>query len=54
MTKLAHLSNRLDNEQMRKSTHGILWNLDYNHDDRNITTEANDEKIFDIMISLFT
>jgi hypothetical protein len=48
MTKLAHLPKRCDNEQMRKITHGILWNLESNHEDR---TETSNEKTFDIMIS---
>ena len=53
MTRLVHRSNRCDNEQILKSLHGILWNLESNHDDRTAatTTETNDEKLFDIMIS---
>ena len=50
MSKLAHLAKECDNEQMRKITHGILWNLEINHEDRS-TSEINDEKTFDIMIS---
>jgi hypothetical protein len=51
MTKLAHLPKHCHNEQMTKITHGILWNLESNHEDRTVTTETRDEKTFDIMIS---
>ena len=50
MSKLAHLAKECDNEQMRKIIHGILWNLEINHEDHP-TSEINDEKTFDIMIS---
>ncbi|CAF2653387.1 unnamed protein product [Rotaria sp. Silwood2] len=50
MSKLIHLAKQCDNEQMRKMTHGILWNLESSHQDRTIT-EFSDEKTFDIMIS---
>jgi len=50
MSKLIHLAKECDNEQMRKMTHGILWNLESTHQDRTIS-EISDENIFDIMIS---
>ncbi len=50
ISKLAHLNKTCDNEQVRKTTNGILWNLEINHQDRS-TVEINDEKTFDIMIS---
>ncbi len=50
MTKLTHLAKECDNEQMRKIIHGILWNLEINHEDRT-TLEMNETKTFDIMIS---
>ncbi|CAF0989520.1 unnamed protein product [Rotaria sordida] len=50
MSKLIHLAKQCDNEQMRKMTHGILWNIESSHQDRTIF-EFNDEKPFDIMIS---
>jgi len=50
MTKLAHLPQQCDNEQMLKIRQGILWNLELQHEDR-ITTENNQENRFDIMIS---
>ncbi len=49
MSKLAHLAKESDNEQMRKTIHGILWNLEINHQDHS-TSEINDET-FDVMIS---
>ena len=33
MSKLAHLEKESNNEQMRKIIHGILWNLETNHED---------------------
>jgi hypothetical protein len=48
MTKLAHMPKKCNDEKMRKITHGILWNLESNHEER---IETNDEKTFDIMIS---
>jgi hypothetical protein len=50
ISKLIHLAKECDNEQMRKMTHGILWNLESTHQDRQIS-ELNDENKFDIMIS---
>ncbi|CAF1563995.1 unnamed protein product [Rotaria sp. Silwood1] len=50
MSKLVQLAKQCDNEQMRKMTHGILWNLESSRQDRTIL-EFNDEKPFDIMIS---
>ncbi|CAF3332749.1 unnamed protein product [Rotaria sp. Silwood1] len=49
ITKLAHLPKEYDN-QIRKSAHGILWNLEINHENR-ITSAISNEKTFDIMIS---
>ncbi|UJR26406.1 hypothetical protein I4U23_007738 [Adineta vaga] len=50
MLKLTHLKQELNNAQMRKITHGILWNLETMHEDHAIA--ENDDKImFDIMIS---
>jgi hypothetical protein len=51
MTKLAHIPKQCDNGQMRKITHGILWNLESDHQDRIAEEEIDNEKIFDIMIS---
>jgi hypothetical protein len=51
MAKLAHIPKHCDNEQMRKITHGILWNLESDHQDRTTTEELHNEKTFDIMIS---
>jgi hypothetical protein len=50
MSKLAHLNKTCDNEQMRKITNGILWNLEINHEDHS-TSQITDGKTFDIMIS---
>ena len=50
MSKLVHIAKECDNEQMRKITNGILWNLESNHQDRPIS-ELSEEKPFDIMIS---
>ncbi|CAF3072435.1 unnamed protein product [Rotaria socialis] len=50
MAKLVHLAKQCDNEQMRKMTHGILWNLESSHQDRAMS-EFSEEKQFDIMIS---
>jgi hypothetical protein len=50
ISKLSHLAKECDNEQMRKITHGILWNLEINHEDHP-TSEIKDQKTFDIMIS---
>jgi hypothetical protein len=51
MAKLARFPKKCDDEQSRKVTHGILWNLESNHETRAIIDEKIDEKIFDIMIS---
>ena len=51
MTKLARFP-KSDDEQSQKIMHGILWNLEPNHETRTLTTkERSDEKMFDIMIS---
>ena len=50
MSKLAHLAKQSDNEQMKKTIQGILWNLEIDHDDRPVT-EINNGQEFDIMIS---
>jgi hypothetical protein len=50
MSKLSHIAKETDDEQMRKSIHGILWNLEIHHEDRS-TSDIDDKKTFDIMIS---
>ena len=50
IAKIAHLAKESDNEQMRKITHGILWNLDGVHQER-FTIDTNDQTTFDVMIS---
>ncbi|CAF1294808.1 unnamed protein product [Adineta steineri] len=50
MSKLSHLAQQGGNEQMRKITHGILWNLEINHQDRSIS-QSTKQNTFDIMIS---
>ncbi|CAF0953160.1 unnamed protein product [Rotaria sordida] len=50
MSKLSQLSKECDNEQMSKMIHGILWNLEINHENRS-TLEIKNGKRFDIMIS---
>ena len=50
MAKLIHLAKECDNEQMRKMTHGILWNLESIHQGRS-TSPMNADNLFDIMIS---
>ncbi len=50
MSKLIHLANECNSEEMRKIIHGILWNLEINHDDR-LTSNFRSETTFDIMIS---
>jgi hypothetical protein len=50
MCQLAHRDNKSDNEQMRKIIQGILWNLEIHHEDHS-TSEIDDKKTFDIMIS---
>jgi hypothetical protein len=50
MYSISHLKHEINNEQMRKITHGILWNLESNHSDR-IEAKADDKTMFDIMIS---
>ncbi|CAF2355479.1 unnamed protein product [Rotaria sp. Silwood2] len=49
ITKIAHLPKEYDN-QIRKSAHGILWNLEINHENH-ITSAISDERNFEIMIS---
>ena len=52
ITKLTHRIKDYDNEQIRKTVQGILWNLESNQENRtSSTTEIHNEKIFDIMIS---
>ncbi|CAF4168912.1 unnamed protein product, partial [Adineta steineri] len=48
--KLSQLAKESDDEQMRKITHGILWNLEITHQDRSIPQHTN-HNTFDIMIS---
>jgi hypothetical protein len=48
--KLTHLAKVCDNEKMRKTTHGLLWNLKSDHIDTSLV-QIDDEKTFDIMIS---
>ncbi|CAF0834036.1 unnamed protein product [Adineta steineri] len=48
--KLSQLANESDDEQMRKIAHGILWNLEINHQDRSISQNTN-QNTFHIMIS---
>jgi hypothetical protein len=50
MSKLSHLSKECNNEQMRKTIHGILWNLEINRQGRP-TSDIMNERTFDIMIS---
>ncbi|CAF1063494.1 unnamed protein product [Rotaria sordida] len=50
MSKLTQLSKECDNKQMSKMIHGILWNLEINHENRS-TLEIKNGKRFDIMIS---
>ncbi|CAF4059078.1 unnamed protein product [Adineta steineri] len=50
MSKLSRLAPQCHNEQMRKSTHGILWNLEINHQRRSISQNTN-QNTFHIMIS---
>jgi hypothetical protein len=50
MSKLSHLAKECDNKRMRKITHGLLWNLGINHEDRS-TLEYSSETSFDTMIS---
>ncbi|CAF1418851.1 unnamed protein product [Adineta steineri] len=48
--KLSQLAKESNDEQMRKTTHGILWNLEINHQDRSISQNTN-QNTFHIMIS---
>jgi hypothetical protein len=48
--KLTHLAKECDNEKMRKTTHGLLWNLKSDHIDSS-PIQIHDETKFDIMIS---
>ena len=50
MSKLTHLARDCDNEQLRKMTHGLLWNLEINHKNPS-AAEMNTRERFDIMIS---
>ncbi|CAF4272913.1 unnamed protein product [Rotaria sp. Silwood2] len=50
MTKLTHLAKECDNEQICKIIHGILWNLETNHQSHS-TLNIDDSTTFDIMIS---
>ena len=50
MSKLSHFEKEIDDAQLRKSIHGILWNLEIKHEEHS-TSEINDEETFDIMIS---
>ena len=50
MSKLFHLAKECENEQIRKMTHGILWNLESTHQGR-ILSDINDGNQFNIMIS---
>ena len=50
MSKLVQLAKEPDQEQLHKSIHGILWNLEFIHQDRPIMT-IDDQSDFDIMIS---
>ncbi len=50
MSKLSHLAKGTEDEQMKKTVHGILWNLEINHEDR-LKSEISDGKVFDLMIS---
>ena len=50
MVTLTHLEHDLNSAQMRKITHGILWNLQSDHEDRTVS-EKGGETTFDIMIS---
>ena len=50
MSKLVHLAKESENEQQRKATHGILWNLRLIHQDR-VISDTDDPSVFDIMIS---
>ena len=51
MSKLAHLANDSNNEQMRKITHGILWNLDRPSSSSFTIVDTQSQPSFDIMIS---
>jgi hypothetical protein len=50
MSNISHLKQEINNEQMRKITLGILWNLEHNHEDHMIP-ENDNKPMFDIMIS---
>ena len=51
MSNLAHLANDSNNEQMRKITHGILWNLDRPSSSSFTVVDTQSQPSFDIMIS---
>ncbi|CAF1559627.1 unnamed protein product [Rotaria magnacalcarata] len=50
MSKLIQLAKQSENEQIRKTIDGILWNLELNHENHPIDDKHN-KKVFDIMIS---
>ena len=50
MSKLSHFEKEIDDAQMRKIIHGILWNLEIKHQDHS-TSKNNAGKTFDIMVS---
>jgi hypothetical protein len=50
IASLLHLAKESDNEQMRKATHGILWNLESTHQERTLHDDDSQPR-FDIMIS---
>ena len=50
MTSITHLAHHSEDDQMRKITSGILWNLGVHDHDRQ-STDGNEDEQFDIMIS---
>ncbi|CAF1142825.1 unnamed protein product [Rotaria sordida] len=50
MSILSYLPKQCDNQQIRKITYGLLWNLEINHEDRITLTITNKENV-DVMIS---
>ncbi|UJR22654.1 hypothetical protein I4U23_025693 [Adineta vaga] len=49
--KLSHLSKQSDDEQIRKATTGILWNLQINQQHHPTTDDISPKDTFDFMIS---
>ncbi|UJR22655.1 hypothetical protein I4U23_025694 [Adineta vaga] len=49
--KLTHLSKQSDDEQIRKATTGILWNLQINQQHHPTTDDISPKDTFDFMIS---